>query len=117
VMKAPTVEHRIISGPDGAPLYALVPWNEYEERFEGRPDEEVTIPLEVIEMQYLGGEVLSLIRAWREHLGLTQSEVAQRMGISQPAFAQMEASGVRPRPATLKKIAAALGIEWEQLRE
>jgi transcriptional regulator with XRE-family HTH domain len=28
------------------------------------------------------------IRAWREHLNLTQEEVAKRMGISQPAFAQ-----------------------------
>lgn len=42
-------------------------------------------------------EVVSLIvdgeppvRAWREHLNLTQDEVAKRMGISQPAFAQQD---------------------------
>lgn len=27
------------------------------------------------------------IRAWREHLGLTQTEVARRLGISQSAYA------------------------------
>ncbi len=31
------------------------------------------------------------IRAWREHLGLTQTEVARRLGISQSAYAQQEA--------------------------
>lgn len=74
----------------------------------------VTIPHEVVELVHLQG--LSMIRAWREHLGLSQREVAGRMGVSQPAFAKMEAPGVTPRLPTLKKIAAALGVEWEQLR-
>jgi len=60
---------------------------------------------------------LSLVRAWREHLGLTQEEVARRMGVTRPAYAQMEAKGVRPRVPTLKKIAEAFGVEWEQVRE
>ena len=30
-------------------------------------------------------------RAWREHMALTQNEVAQRMGITQGAYAQLEA--------------------------
>ena len=54
------------------------------------------------------------IRAWREHLGLTQSGVAQRLGISQSAYAQQEAKE-NPRKATREKIAEALGIEPEQL--
>ncbi len=107
-------EHQIIRGPDGSPLYALVPWGEYEAVFEGRPDDEVTIPHEVVELVHLQG--LSMIRAWREHKGLSQRVVAGRMGISQPAYAKMEARDASPRVATLKKIAAALGVEWEQLR-
>jgi DNA-binding XRE family transcriptional regulator len=47
------------------------------------------------------------IRAWREHLGLTQTEVARRLGISQSAYAQQEAK----EPV----IAKALGIAPEQL--
>jgi len=114
VMNAPT-KHQIITGKDGSPLFAVVPWEEYEEFFDGRPDEEVVIPHEVVGLHVVQG--LSLVRAWREHLGLTQEEIARRMGVSRPAFAQMETAGVRPRVTTLKKIAAAMEVEWEQLRD
>jgi transcriptional regulator with XRE-family HTH domain len=54
------------------------------------------------------------LRAWREHLGLTQTEVARRLGISQSAYAQQEAK--EPvRKSTREKIAKALGIVPEQL--
>ena len=54
------------------------------------------------------------IRAWRKHLGLTQTEVARRLGISQSAYALQEAK--EPvRKATREKIAQALGIAAEQL--
>jgi transcriptional regulator with XRE-family HTH domain len=54
------------------------------------------------------------IRAWREHLGLTRSEVARRLGISQRAYAQQQAK--EPvRKATREKVAQALGIAPEQL--
>lgn len=52
--------------------------------------------------------------AWREHLRLTQAEVAARMGVSQAAYAQMEAVK-RPRKTTLAKISVALGLDIEQL--
>lgn len=81
----------------------------------GRSDHEVTLPHEVVKMSTLGG--LSLIRAWREHLGLTQEEVARRMGISQPAYAKLEGKSAQPRVATCKRIAEALGVEWKQLTE
>lgn len=114
MMNEPTTEHQILRSPDGTPLFAVIPWREYEEVFQGRPDEEVFIPQEVVELSLL--EDKSLIRAWREHLGLSQREVAGRMGVSQPAFAKMEAKGASPRIGTLKKIAAALGVKWEQIR-
>lgn len=54
------------------------------------------------------------IRAWREHLGLTQAEVAKRLGITQSAYAQHEAK--EPvRKVTREKVAKALGIVPEQL--
>ena len=52
---------------------------------------------------------------WREHLGLTQAEVAARAGITQAAYAQME-TAAKPRATTRKKIAAAPGITLEQER-
>lgn len=106
--------HQIIKAPDGTPLYALIPWEEYEQKFEGREDKDLALPLEVLELNMLHGK--SMIRAWREHLNLSQRELAGRVGISQPALAKMEAKGVQPRVATLKKLAQALGVRWEQLR-
>lgn len=110
------IEHQVINGPDGNPAYAVIPWEAFEEAFEqGRPDEEVFIPHEVVMLHIEGG--LPLIRAWREHLGLSQRELAARMGMAQPSYAKMEAKGAKPRVVTLKKIAAAMGVEWEQLKD
>jgi len=49
-------------------------------------------------------------------LGLTQAEVAARMGISQSEFAQMEALWDKPRMNTLKKVAVVLSIIPAQLK-
>jgi len=54
------------------------------------------------------------LKAWREHLGLTQADVAQRLGVTQSAYAQQENSQ-RLRKSSREKIAAALGILQEQL--
>lgn len=95
-------------------MFVIVPYAEYLE-LTGRPDEEVTIPLEVSKIATL--EDKSLIRAWREHLGLTQEDVAGKMNVSRAAYAQMEAKDANPRRATLAKIAAALGVMVDQLAE
>ncbi len=71
------------------------------------------IPNEVVNLMF-DGEGMSIARAWREHLGPTQAELATRAGISQPGLARMEAAR-SPRKATRIKLAAALGLEVEQL--
>ncbi|PVX86462.1 transcriptional regulator [Paraburkholderia unamae] len=53
-------------------------------------------------------------RAWREHLGMTQAHVAERLGISQFAYAQQEVSD-RLSKTSREKIATALGIDAGQL--
>lgn len=53
-------------------------------------------------------------RAWREHLGLKQAEIAARMGISQAAYSQLEAKK-RVSKSSREKIGAALGITAGQL--
>jgi transcriptional regulator with XRE-family HTH domain len=72
-----------------------------------------TIPNAVAKLMLVGG--LSPVKAWREHLGRTQGEVAQAMGISQSAFAQYEKPDAKLRKATREKIASALGLMPEQL--
>jgi transcriptional regulator with XRE-family HTH domain len=72
-----------------------------------------TVPNDVVNLSFERG--VSPMAAWREHFGLTQAEVAARIGITQAAYAQMERVK-RPRKATLAKVASATGLEAEQLR-
>ena len=58
---------------------------------------------------------ISPIQAWREHLNLTQAEVAEKMGISKAAYSQME-TAKKNRKATLQKIAEAMNIDYLQLQ-
>ncbi len=50
------------------------------------------------------------VRQARERLGVTQAELASRIGSTQPAIARLEAGGVPPSLVTLHRIAAALGV-------
>ena len=72
------------------------------------------IPHEVVGLTIKKGN--TIVHAWREYLRLTQTEVAERMVITQAALSQMGAGRKRLRKATLKKLAAAMGIDVEQLR-
>lgn len=56
------------------------------------------------------------LRAWREYLGLTQTEVAERAGITQAAFSQMESGETKLRKATREKLAKAMGLNPDQLQ-
>ncbi len=97
-----------IKGADGAPAFVVMPYAEFLRRFAAG---ESLIPHEVVSATVDGA---SPMKAWREHLGLTQAEVASRLGISQAAYAQTEAAK-RPRKATKARVAAALRIALEQL--
>ncbi|UVJ42870.1 helix-turn-helix transcriptional regulator [Pseudomonas sp. LS1212] len=103
---APT-EVQIINGPDGKPAFVVIPYEQYI----AQHVEADLIPHQVVSRIVDGA---TPIRAWREHLNLTQEEVATRMGISQPAFAQQEAVN-KPRRTTREKIARAFGIRADQL--
>ncbi|MDQ3306555.1 MAG: helix-turn-helix domain-containing protein [Actinomycetota bacterium] len=52
-----------------------------------------------------------LIREARLRAGLTQAELAQRAGTSQPAVARYERGDVSPRVATLDRVVRACGLE------
>lgn len=105
-MNAPT-NPQIIHGPDGKPAFVVIPYAEYISR-----DIKTTVPHEVVAAMVENDWTPA--KAWREHLGLTQAEVASRLGISQPAYAQQESSD-KLRKSTRDKIAEALGILPAQL--
>ena len=56
-------------------------------------------------------EVGEQVRDSREASGLTQRELASRMGTSQAAIARLEAGGVGATLTTLQKVATALNLE------
>lgn len=102
---------------DGRPAFVLVPVDEFERirpLLERRAIRD-TIPQEVVEAHAL--REVPLLRAWREHLGLTQEAVASRAGMKQPALARLERGESQPRRATLKRLAEAMGLTVAQLQE
>ncbi|CAJ48918.1 helix-turn-helix domain-containing protein [Bordetella avium] len=106
-MNAPT-NIQIINGPEGRPAFVVIP---YEDYIASRNAEKDLIPHDVVSRTVDGA---TPVRAWREHLGVTQSEIADKLGISQSAYAQQENSE-RLRKSSREKIAAALGITAAQL--
>ena len=52
-----------------------------------------------------------LVYRLRTDAGLTQAELAERMGTTQSAIARMEGGGTRPTLETLEKVAGAVGAE------
>lgn len=53
----------------------------------------------------------ALVHRLRTEAGLTQAELAGRMGTTQSAIARMEGGGARPTLETLERLAAAVGAE------
>jgi transcriptional regulator with XRE-family HTH domain len=51
------------------------------------------------------------VRQLREARGLTQAELAHRMGTTQPFVARLEAGGAEPTLETLVRIARALDVQ------
>ena len=101
-MNTPT-NVQIINDADGRPAFVVLPYADY---IASHPQQDL-VPNAVV--GYMVQEGMTAIAAWRKHLDLTQAEVAERLGISQPAYAQQEAAE-RPRKTTREKIANALGI-------
>lgn len=106
-MKALT-DIQTIKDADGQPAFVVMPYAEYMRRI---AHEEGLIPHEIVSATVDGA---SPMKAWREYLGLTQAEVAKRLGVSQAAYAQTEAAA-RLRKATAARVATALRIAVEQL--
>lgn len=52
-----------------------------------------------------------LVHRLRAEAGLTQAELAARMGTTQSAIARMEGGGTRPTLDTLEKLAGAVGAD------
>lgn len=123
---------QIIKDEEGKAQYAVIPYSEYfhmrlamleyddedENEWEDIPYESdiydnVGLPGEVCNLMH--SENVSLQAAWRIHRGLSQQEVADKLGISQSAVSQLEAVDSRPQKRTREKLAALYGCKQEQI--
>ena len=96
----------------GKPAFAVVPYDQWL-AITGKKDE-VYFPHDVVGYQLQG---LSLIAAWRKYKKLSQEQLADRIGVSQSAVAQMEKIDSKPKLQTLERVAQALGIQIAQLND
>ena len=107
----------------GAPAFVVLPYVDFArehptEAAQIRPlhpriPDGDAVPHEVVSKHIDQG--ITYLRAWREYLGLTQAEMAEKVGISQAALSQMENGDSRLRKATREKLARAMSINPEQL--
>jgi DNA-binding XRE family transcriptional regulator len=74
--------------------------------------EEELIPLTLIERR-LSGE--STVKIWREYRSLTQEKLAKVSKVSRSMIAAIEAGHKKGGITTLKKLAAALKVDLDQL--
>lgn len=56
-------------------------------------------------------DAASTLRRARSDAGLTQTELAERLGVTQPTIAALERPGSNPRVRTLERALEAMGIE------
>lgn len=75
---------------------------------EWRKDPEYVREYEALEAEFALAKAVIGARA---HAGLTQEELAERMGTSQSAIARLESGRSRPSTTTLAKLAAATGTK------
>ncbi len=98
---------------NGKPTFAVIPYEEYLKLLPS--SEDAAIPHEVVGL--VVKKDMNLVKAWRTHLGMTQAEIAEKAGITQAALSQMEKVENKLRTGTLEKLAAAMGISVEQLKD
>ncbi len=76
----------------------------------GMAEENLSILPGFREMAERRRELVAELVARRHAAGLSQGEVAERMGTSQPAVARLEAGQLDARMSTMQRYAAAVGV-------
>ncbi|MEN5281133.1 helix-turn-helix transcriptional regulator [Serratia marcescens] len=113
-----------IHDDSGKPLYVVLPLDEYKKLVSQRNDDESipyradehddeTVPHEVVSIML--NQDVSLIAAWRIFRGLSQYDVAEKLGTTQSAVSQWEAPHSKPQKKTREKLAALYRCQPAQM--
>jgi DNA-binding XRE family transcriptional regulator len=95
---------RIEDAEENAELVAI-----YDQRMADlKAGYDIVLPVEVSARCRKGESLLRAVRNWR---GLTQAEVAEKAGLTQGYLSDLESGKREGAPATLRKIAEAMGID------
>ena len=111
---------------DGKPAFYVLPaalWERVREAVEDAEDvaafdravasdDGVRFPAAVVHAEGAGSHP---VRAWREHRAMTLQALADAAGVSRPYVSQIESGRRIGTAATLKKLAAALGVPMDVL--
>ncbi|MSQ99275.1 MAG: XRE family transcriptional regulator [Xanthomonadales bacterium] len=113
---------------DGKPLYAVIPFEDYESlllaaRTAGEDQDlaairaaidagEETYPPEFVEKLI---ETDSKLREWRKYRGMTQVQLAEKASISQGAIATIERGKRTPNMGTARRLALTLQCDIDDL--
>jgi ribosome-binding protein aMBF1 (putative translation factor) len=110
---------------DGKPEYAVIPYAEYEEMSRlseamrdihaydaGLADEGEAVPQEMMRRLVVGE---SPIRLWREHRGLTRTELAEQAQIDKTYLSQLESGRKVGSVAVLRRLAPTLSVDLDDL--
>jgi DNA-binding XRE family transcriptional regulator len=103
---------------NGHHAFVLVPWEQFNlvrPFLEHNNVLQDTIPHEVVKANIMNK--VPMIKAWREYLGMTQEQLAEKVHMKQSALARLESGTGKPRTATLLKLATVFGIKPELLEE
>lgn len=77
-----------------------------------RTSDQERVPIELVDRLLAGQHP---VKVWREHRGLTLAALAEKAGIGKGYLSQIENRQRRGTVDTLQKLAAALGIELDDL--
>jgi len=109
----------------GGKAFALVPKRTFErlseaaedladirayDRAKAKPQE--FVPIEVLDRLVAGERPL---KVWREYRALKSADLAKQVGVSAPYMSQLEAGKREPSINVLKKLAAALEVDIDDL--
>lgn len=109
----------------GQPQFVVLPVSEYEKlladaegEWESIPvvagkDDDETIPNDVVNIMI--DQDISLQAAWRVHSGLSQYDVAEKLGMTQSAISQLERKESKPQRKTRERLAKLYGCRPAQL--
>lgn len=102
---------------NGKPAYVVLPYVEFLRAYPRltalKEKYKNTYPHEIVEK--IAIDEMSPIKAWRKYLRFSQKEIAEKLGITQAAYSQMESNKHKSRKETLNKIAKILNVSPELL--